>query len=986
MTTQLNDTDQLGRPPDHRHAIRRAPRQPRTWVTEANRGTKKHQKQNDMYICTYNVRTLNNNNLEVMLKELTNVKWNIIGLCETKQKDKQVTIVEGNHYLFNSGNNSTKKNGVGFLIHKSLYEKVADFSPISDRIAYIQLQQKKNKLKIIQCYFPTSDHEDDEIEEMYEQLQNEIDRTPYRDDLVISGDFNAKIGSLHNTHSEAIGIYNTGKANRRGITLADFCVKNELSITNTLFKKRRLTTWTSPSGATKNQIDFILVRQRNKNAAKDCATLSTPDVSDHNLVRLRLKTNIQNFRSPVKPLHQLNLLQNPNIKESYEIELKNKFEKLSEIEEPEEILSTIEKAITSTISEVIPKCTSPKPKWMTENTQKAIENKKRIRNEKGTNSIEYKIIKSEVKKLVKKDKLKQIDDECDELSKLSPNQRYYEVIKKLKNKNPKQFGWGMKRSDGTITFDREEIIQEWEKFYENLYYDSPDNYNVDTNEELKIPPFTIEEIEHAMKQLKCGKAPGVDGIYSEMIKAGGSTITNALHKLFNKILLTNKIPEDFKKAEIVLIYKKGDRKECKNYRPISLLNHTYKTFMLALANRIKNDLYSFLPKSQAAYQPGRTTIEQIISLEQIIEKAIEFNKPVYAVFIDFTKAFDSVKLPSLWSALEKTTINKRYIQLLRNTYSGSKSKIRTNLGTSQYIDILKGVKQGDILSAILFCVLLAAILNNIEDSSGYNIGGQLISNLGYADDIAALDEDPKRLQKYLDEFCNEAEKTGLKINIDKTNALTTAQDQPSITINNRNIEYVENFTYLGHNINNKNNHQIAVDSRITKGWMAVNKNKILLTSPRIPLPTKVNIYQTYILPVVLYGCECITWSNTLFHHIEVFQNKIMRMMTGVKLSDRITIKSLRERTKLASIETEIKKRKIRLFGHLKRQKSGVVKICIEGMVNGKRKQGRPQRRWRDDIKQWINRSWTDINAMTKDRKKWRELGKSQSAPGGGSGP
>ena len=86
-----------------------------------------------------------------------------------------------------------------------------------------------------------------------------------------------------------------------------------------------------------------------------------------------------------------------------------------------------------------------------------------------------------------------------------------------------------------------------------------------------------------------------------------------------------------------------------------------------IASRVKRDLYDSFLASQAAYQPGRGTIEQIIALEQIIEKSIEFNNHVRIAFIDFTKAFDSIKLDKLWKLLETTSMNKRYINLLELT-------------------------------------------------------------------------------------------------------------------------------------------------------------------------------------------------------------------------------------------------------------------------------------------------------------------------------
>ena len=180
--------------------------------------------------------------------------------------------------------------------------------------------------------------------------------------------------------------------------------------------------------------------------------------------------------------------------------------------------------------------------------------------------------------------------------------------------------------------------------------------------------------------------------------------------------------------------------------------------MTIIGRRITDDLYSCFPNSQAAYQPGRGTIEQIFALSQMIEKSIEFNKPLHMVFIDFTKAFDSIKLDKLWSILDKTPLNKNYINLLKSIYDGSQASIKTDLGNSRFVDVKKGVKQGDMLSAILFCVALAAVILKTEDvcNSGFSIGGHIISNLSYADDIALTNTCPANLQTFVNELAKNA--------------------------------------------------------------------------------------------------------------------------------------------------------------------------------------------------------------------------------------
>ena len=152
------------------------------------------------------------------------------------------------------------------------------------------------------------------------------------------------------------------------------------------------------------------------------------------------------------------------------------------------------------------------------------------------------------------------------------------------------------------------------------------------------------EIESSIKKLKSGKSPGADQICSEFLKVGGPILISILEKFFNAILTTGDIPQNFKEALIVVLFKKDDRSECKNYRPISLLSHIYKLFMTVIGDCIKSDLYLSFPSSQAAYKPGRGTTEQVFSLCQLIEKSIEFYEPLHIILIDLLKLLTALNL------------------------------------------------------------------------------------------------------------------------------------------------------------------------------------------------------------------------------------------------------------------------------------------------------------------------------------------------------
>lgn len=985
-------------PPDPRSTTRRARQQPRTDVTEttrglhqqprtdvgqANRGSKNMKR--TFNFCTYNTRTINDLNshaLETMIYELDNVKWDVIGLAETKVMESQIVIHDNSgHKLFLSSNETSRSNGVGFLVHKTCVSLIEGYQPISDRIAVLRLQGKFSKLVLIQCYFPTSSHCDEEVEELYDQIQSIIDNVPKRDHLFLMGDFNCKVGHLHSIYPSSIGKHSLATGNARGELLGQFCVKNNLQITNTWFQKKdkALFTWTSPDGKTKNQIDFIISRKPSSRLnILDSSTLNTPDISDHKMVRTKFRLSFswpQKSKRILKP--DLNQLKQLEVAESFQLTLQNRFAILEQETDPE----TIQEALTAGLHEASEAALPNKvqqdfPNWMTQKTKQAIKSKHKIRKKFGSSSTQYKIAKSESKKLVKKDQLKQLEDDIDELNNLPPHTIYHAAIKKLKAK-PKNISWGIKDTKGNILTDRTSILERWANFYEDLYHDNPEQTLIEDSTSDEIPPILITEISSAINNLKCDKSPGIDNIYSEYIKAGGEPLITALLHLFNSILKTNKVPSNFKKALIVVVFKKGSRLDCNNYRPISLLSHVYKLFITIIANRVKRDLYASFPPTQAAYQPGRGTIEQILALEQIIEKSIEFNCPVHITFIDFRKAFDSVKLPNLWKLLEKTSINKNYISLLKATYDDSKALIKTDLGITRSINILKGVKQGDVLSAILFCIVAATIILQTEEEcpSGFSIGGYLLSNLSYADDMAIINNSRQKLQEFLNNLSKTAANFGLQINVAKTKCMTTDKTNNilNLSVYGKQIEQVSEFVYLGHKLSSINDGYTAVQYRIGLGWAAFEKNKKILTSSRLPIRLKAKILNTYVLPVVLYGLECVNWKSTTMEKITTFQNHMMRFITNKTLLDHVKIEELLTTTKLHPISNTIQSKVLKLFGHTKRTTTGVSKICTEGKVNGKRKRGRQPKRWLDNIFKWTGLTLTTLNKSAQNRKLWKHI-------------
>ena len=146
---------------------------------------------------TWNVRTLREaGKLDELTHEMNRYRLKYLGLCEVRWKSIGETSTQEGHKLYFSGRDDKHKQGVGFFIHKNTMNCVMGCRPISSRLITIRLRATPFNITIIQAYAPTSEYDDDDVDDFYEQLQEVLDQTPKKDILVVQGDWNAKIGKM----------------------------------------------------------------------------------------------------------------------------------------------------------------------------------------------------------------------------------------------------------------------------------------------------------------------------------------------------------------------------------------------------------------------------------------------------------------------------------------------------------------------------------------------------------------------------------------------------------------------------------------------------------------------------------------------------------------------------------------------------------------------------------------------------------------------
>ena len=143
---------------------------------------------------TWNVRSMNQGKLEVVKQEMARVNFNILGISELKWTGMG-EFNSDDHYIYYCGQESLRRNGVVIMVNKRVQNAVLGCNLKNDRMMSVRLQGKPFNITVIQVYAPTSNAEEAEVEQSYEDLQDLLELTPKKDVLFIIGDWNAKVGS-----------------------------------------------------------------------------------------------------------------------------------------------------------------------------------------------------------------------------------------------------------------------------------------------------------------------------------------------------------------------------------------------------------------------------------------------------------------------------------------------------------------------------------------------------------------------------------------------------------------------------------------------------------------------------------------------------------------------------------------------------------------------------------------------------------------------
>ena len=972
---------------------------------------RRHPQAESLVTGAWNVRTLLEKTRShvrptaVVSRELSRYNIDIAALSETRiLGENRIDEVGGGYTFFLKGKDLGERHlhGVGFAIRTSLLPLLNEKYPtgVNERLMTVELHLDGCILTLISAYAPTLCSGDDEKERFYEQLNEIIREVPAANKLLLLGDFNARVGTDHESWDGVLGHHGVGQENSNGTMLLSLCTRHQLTITNTLFNQEEqfITTWMHPGTKRWHLIDYAITRTRDIHDVLHTRAMCGPcSWSDHKLVKckmaLKIKKRIHHSKAKTAPKLNVAKLRSKEVSEQLAKRLSDANGDSTGDDDVETAWSKHKDLTLSIAKATIGPVRRTHRDWFDENNdiiKPLLEELHDLKvqyirdKDDGIIAASYKACKQAVQAslramqnawwMARAAEVQAAADRRDAKS-------LYQGLKAIFGPKKSSYPSVKSKNGKSVITDPDKILDRWvEHFDEVLNQPSDFDSSVledipqwETNHKLDEQP-TLAEVEKSIKQLASGKAAGVDGIPPDVYKHGGSTIRMQLLCLYKQCWRQGVIPQDFKDADLVHLYKnKGDSKVCDNHRGISLLSIAGKIYARILLNRLMDHIQDIglIPESQNGFMPGRSTIDPCFSLRLLQEKCMLQGQDLYLLFIDLTKAFDSVSRTGLWSLLEKIGCPDHFIKIIRSFHDGMKVTVREGNKRAEPFVVTNGTKQGCVLAPTLFSIFFSLMLftafkntskgidiihrfdrglcqtNNVHFKARTKVTKAKVRDFLYADDCALAASSEDDLQELTDHFSSAAAKFGLTISLKKTEALGQSSHKsrianPRILINGKPIKSVDNFKYLGSIVSKDCSMEPELSARIAKANSAFNKlSKRLWSKSGIRLETKVMVYKAVVLSSLLYGSEAWTLTAKQIRRLERFHLKCLRSICRIKWYHKIPDFEILDRCKIPSLQTFLDKNKLRWMGHvLRMEDTRTPKILLYGRVDkGAARQG-----------------------------------------------
>lgn len=504
----------------------------------------------------------------------------------------------------------------------------------------------------------------------------------------------------------------------------------------------------------------------------------------------------------------------------------------------------------------------------------------------------------------------------------------------------------VRNKDGVLCVTTEDILQAIADHYDNLAntdvgpsQDAAHWANIDMGESAEEMPTLNDDLMWpqvllSIRRMKRNTAPGGDGIHINVLKEllneecmakvlmdrPGMTRPDLLKialqdgqlpyepltplgKAFYPILkLTWSLecpPDMWNEVYITNLYKSGDPELMVNYRGISLISVGFKVLLGVMADRLytaAEDADLIVPE-QSGFRRSEEAVAQFLAVAEVVRRRHLLNKPTYAVFVDFKKAFDKVHHEALYRILEHMGVRGRFLNMIKSIYKNSRMMVRAGGRVTNTFGMKRGNRQGCPLSPLLFILFINYLLKEAT-AGGVTVPGVSTKCSGglFADDLVALEETSEAAKRFCDNIYKWGQKWGMELGIGKCGVILWSEDEEEKKSHAETtydtpagvIPKVDVYKYLGIEMDATlprsrevgGNEITFAKKQAAKGEKVLNKLRPLLRDRTWPLPVKMALIRTLLLSIMIYGAEWIGYKQLNAAPIQRVIDKALKLAMG----------------------------------------------------------------------------------------------------------
>ncbi|KAK3557560.1 hypothetical protein QTP70_030490, partial [Hemibagrus guttatus] len=745
-------------------------------------------------------------------------KVDILCVQETRWKGSKARSI-GAGFKLNYYGVDSQRNGVGVVLKDEFVRNVLEVKRVLDRVMSLKLEIEGVMLNVVSGYAPQVGCELGEKERFWSELDEVMESIPMGERVVIGADFNGHVGGENTGDEEVMGKFGVKERNLEGQMVVDFARRMDMAVVNTYFQKREEHRVTYKSGGRRTQ--------KLRQALGGQVVL--PD---------DWETTAEVIRETGRKVLGVSSGRRKEDKETWWWN--------------EEVQDSIQRKRLA------------KKKWDMDRTEE--------------NRQEYKESQCRVKREVSKAKQKAYGELYTRLDTREGEKDLYRLARQRdRDGKDVQQVRVIKDRDGRVLTSEESVQRRWKEYFEELMNEENEREKrVEgvNSVEQKVDKIRKDEVRKALKRMKSGKAVGPDDIPVEVWKCLGEAAVEFLTSLFNRVLESERMPEEWRRSVLVPIFKnKGDVHSCSNYRGIKLMSHTMKLWERVVEARLRKVVE--ICEQQYGFMPRKSTTDAIFALRILMEKYRDGQRELHCVFVYLEKAYDRVPREELWYCMRKSGVAEKYVRVVQDMYERSRTVVRCAVGQTEEFKVEVGLHQGSALSPFLFAIVMDQLSEEVRQESPWT--------MMFADDIVICSESREQVEESLESWRFALERRGMKVSRSKTEykCVNETEGSGTVRLQGEEVNKVQEFKYLGSTVQSNGECGKEVKKRVQAGWNGWRKVSGVLCDRKISARIKGKVYKTVVSLAMLYGLETVSLRKRQESELEAAELKMLRFSLGV---------------------------------------------------------------------------------------------------------